>query len=63
MIKRGFIDEQLTSLNEYTSSFNFGTTETECKALAHVPLKFVALEKPCYDVPFIIEQSLLKDLK
>lgn len=63
MIKRGFIDEQSTSLNEYTSSFNFGTTETECKALAHVPLKFVALEKPCYDVPFIIEQSLLKDLK
>ena len=52
MIKRGLLDENIISLNEYNTSF-FRTTETECKASAHVPLTFSIAEKFCYDVPFI----------
>lgn len=54
MIKRGFLKADITNLNEYKDSYIFDN----CKVSAHVPITFIALDKPCYDVPFISQQNL-----
>ena len=52
MIKRGFLQENITSLNDYKSSYLFDN----CKASAH--MTFIPVDIPCYDVPFISQQNL-----
>lgn len=54
MIKRGLLKENITNLNDYKDSFLFDN----CKASAHVPMTFILLDEPCYDVPFIKQQNL-----
>ena len=54
MIKRGFLQENITNLNDYNASYLFDNR----RASAHVPMTFIALDMPCYDVPFIKQQNL-----
>ena len=54
MIKRGFLQENITNLNDYNASYLFNNR----RALAHVPLTFIALDKPCYDMLYKLQQNL-----
>ena len=54
MIKRGFLQENITNLNDYKASYLFDNR----RASAHVPMTFIPLDMPCYVVPFILQQNL-----
>ncbi len=62
MIKRELLNEDPINLNLYNTSFDFGTKTNDDK-LVKVPISFIALDKPDYNIPFLVEQNFYKDFK